>query len=329
MPAATVVPRPVVARAMGLAEWGMLVLLGLIWGGSFFFARIAVSELSPLSVVAGRIIIAAVALSLLLALRGERLPADPGRWRVLLVMAGLNNIIPFTLIYMGQTQIGAGLAAILNATTPLFTVLVAQVATDDERMTPWRTLGVLMGLAGVAVMLGPSALAGSDDTWAQLAIIGAAFSYGLAAVWGRKLRGWPPLVNATGQFTASTLIISPVLLFVDRPWTRPPPGSDVVMALVALGLLSTALGYILYFTILGRAGATNVTLVTLLVPPSALLLGALFLGEIISGRELAGLAIIALGLIAIDGRLAYWLAHRRHRATPAEEPARSLPSRRP
>jgi drug/metabolite transporter (DMT)-like permease len=229
------------------------------------------------------------------------MPADRGLWGAFFVMGLLNNVIPFSLIFWGQTLIASGLAAILNATTPLFTVLVAHVATTDEKLSASRLLGVFAGVVGVAVMIGPGTFAGGS-TLAKIAVLGAALSYAFAAIWGRRFRGLPPVLTATGQLSASAIVTAPIALLLDRPWSLVFPSLRVVAALVALALLSTAAGYIVYFALLARAGATNVLLVTLLIPPSALLLGALFLAESVEPRDLAGLAFIACGLAAIDGR---------------------------
>jgi drug/metabolite transporter (DMT)-like permease len=288
---------------MGIVEWGLLLLLALLWGGSFFFSKIAVGELPPLTLVLARVVLAALALNVFLLLSGERLPATPDLWGALFVMGILNNVIPFSLIFWGQTQIASGLASILNATTPLFTVLVAHVATSDEKLTASRLFGVLAGLAGVAVMIGPGAFTGGGATLARIAVLGAALSYAFASIWGRRFRGWPAAGIAAGQLTASAIVMAPIALILARPWDLSPPSPRVIAAIIALALLSTAIGYLLYFEILARAGATNVVLVTLLIPPSAILLGALFLAEPLAPRDLLGLACIATGLAAIDGRV--------------------------
>ena len=295
---------------MGPAEWGLLLLLALLWGGSFFFSRIAVGELPPLTVVLIRVAVAALALNALVLLSGRRMPGNARLWGAFFLMGLLNNAIPFSLIFWGQTQIASGLAAILNATTPLFTVLVAHAATADEKLTAPRLLGVLAGMAGVAIMIGPGAFAGGGDTLAKVAVVGAALSYAFAAIWGRRFRGLLPTITASGQLTASALLMTPVVFLVDRPWSLAVPSARVVGALVALALVSTAAGYIVYFALLSRAGATNVLLVTLLIPPCAMLLGAFFLAERIEPRDLAGLACIAAGLAAIDGRIPHALKQR-------------------
>ncbi|MGL4729487.1 MAG: DMT family transporter [Bosea sp. (in: a-proteobacteria)] len=290
-------------RMSGLA-WAMLIALSVLWGGSFLFAKVAVSELPPFTVVWLRVMLAALALHLVLRLVGLSMNVGWERWRQFFTMGFLNNMVPFSLIFWGQTQIGAGLASILNATTPLFTVLVAHVLTRDERASGLRLAGVIAGFAGVAMMMGPDALAGaSANLWAQIACLGAAVSYAFAGVYGRRFKGLPPLVTATGQVSASTLMMLPVVLIHDRIWALPMPSAPVVVSVIALALASTALAYILFFNILKRAGATNLSLVTLLIPVSAIMLGWSILGEALLPRHFLGMAGIALGLALIDGRL--------------------------
>jgi drug/metabolite transporter (DMT)-like permease len=289
---------------MGPIEWLPLVVLSVLWGGSFFFNRLALTELRPFTVVLGRVGLAALALHALVLARGLRMPGSPGAWGAFLAMGALNNLVPFSLIVWGQTRIPSGLASILNATTPLWTVVVAHLLTRDERLTRSRLGGVLLGLAGVVVILGPEALLGlSLDVLAELAVLGAALSYAFAGVFGRRFRALPPLVTATGQVTGTVLMALPIALAADRPWTLPAPGLVTWGALGGLALLSTALAYVIYFRVLAAAGATNILLVTFLIPVSALLLGSTVLGERLVPRQLAGMALIGLGLAAIDGRL--------------------------
>ena len=215
---------------------------------------------------------------------------------------------------MGQTHIASGLASILNATTPIWGVVVAHFLTQDERMTPRKIAGVLLGFGGVAVMIGPSLLASlGSSALAQLACVTASLCYALAAVWARRFRkmGVSPLSVTTGQLTAGAVMMLPVALLVEQPWTRPFPPLTAWGAIVALALLCTAFGYVLYFRLIETSGATNALLVTLLVPPVAILLGGLFLGETLAPQDFAGLALIALGLAAIDGRLLSLLPGRR------------------
>lgn len=291
---------------MAPTEWALLGALATLWGGSFFFTGVAVAELPTFTIAAARVALAALVLWIVIAALGRQVPLSREVVVAFAVMGVLNNAIPFTLFVYGQQTIASGLAAILNATTPIFTVLVAGALLPDERMTPARLLGVALGLAGVAVMVGPDALTGlGDDLFAQLACVGAALSYAFAGVWGRRFRrlGVPPLTVAAGQVSASALLLVPFALALEAPWTLPMPGVATLLALAGLAVLSTALAYILYFEILARAGATNVLLVTLLVPITAVLLGTLVLGERLEWVHAAGMALIALGLSTIDGRL--------------------------
>lgn len=284
----------------------MLLLLSVLWGGSFFFVEVAVSGLPTLTIVALRVGLAAAALWIIAGVIEARAPRDPQVWASFATMGALNNVVPFALIVWGQQNIASGLASILNATTPLFTVLVAAACLSDERFTARKGLGVCLGFIGAAVLIGPDALAGAGDSvWAQLAILGAAFSYAVAGVFGRRFKrlGISPIVTAAGQVSASTLLLAPAALALERPWTTPAPGVEVWAAIAGLALLSTAAAYILYFALLARAGATNLLLVTFLIPVSALGLGAAFLGETMTGAHVVGMTLITLGLLAIDGRL--------------------------
>ncbi len=292
--------------AMGRREWAMLVSLAAIWGGSFFFFKIMLAALPPFTVVFGRVGLAAVIMNLWLWLRRDYMPASTRTWGAFLVMGLLNNVIPFTLIVIGETRISVGLASILNATTPMFTVLVAHWLTASEKLTLGKLSGVVIGLAGVAVLIGPNVLSsiGNEDFAGEIACLSAALSYAFAGIYGRRFKGLNPIKVATGQITGSSLVLLPLVAFIDRPWALPMPGSDIWCAMIGIAVLCTVLGYVLYFRILAVAGATNVLLVTFLVPVSALLLGWLVLGESITPRALGGMAVIGLGLACIDGRIA-------------------------
>jgi drug/metabolite transporter (DMT)-like permease len=293
-------------KTMSAFEWGMLLLLSLFWGGSFFFVGVAVKELPPLTIVALRVSLAAAILWLCVPALGIVVPRRREALIAFLGMGLLNNAIPFCLIVWGQTQLASGLASILNATTPLFTVLAGHFLSTDDRLTPLRLSGALCGLTGVAAMIGPQLVDGlGGGASAELAILGAAVSYAFASLFGRRFRrmGVDPIATATGQVTASSLMLIPIALLIDRPWSLPLPGLATFAAIGALASLSTALAYILYFRILAGAGATNVVLVTLLAPVSSILLGALFLREHLEFRHFVGLALIGLGLACIDGRL--------------------------
>ncbi|GMB80638.1 DMT family transporter [Shinella zoogloeoides] len=292
---------------MNIQTWGLLALLGMIWGGSFFFARVAVAHVPPATLVLLRVGIAALALHFYIAGRFDIYPTLRARWREFLLLGLINNAVPHLLIFLGQTQIGAGLASILNATTPIFTVLIANSMTVDEKLSPQKIAGCLIGLLGTAVLIGPRALApftgdGGPPLWAVILPVFAAISYGLAATYGKRFRGIAPPVTAAGQLTAATLLVLPVSLVADSPWQLPLPPLPAILAVLALALLSTAYGYILFFRIMAAAGATNTSLVTLLVPPSAILAGMLFLGERLTPLGMLGMALVLMGLVVLDGR---------------------------
>lgn len=288
------------------ALWGVLVGLSVIWGGSFFFNGVLVRELPPLTIVFFRVFIAATVLHLWLVFTGSPLRAGRPVWVAFFVMGLLNNVIPFTLIVFGQTQIASGVASILNATTPLFTVLVAHFTTSDEKIGWAKTAGIAAGFTGVFIMLG--GLLGFDigvPVVAYMACLGAALSYGLAGVFARRFRalGVAPKHIAAGQLTGSTMMLLPLMLWVDAPWTLAMPSLWAQVSMIGLAVVCTAFAYILFFRILSGAGATNVSLVTFLVPVSAILLGIVFLGEALEPRHMVGIAFIGAGLALVDGRL--------------------------
>ena len=292
---------------MNTRLWAMLILLSMLWGGSFFFVGFAVSELPSLTIVTLRVGIAAITLWSIALIIGLCPPTSLQVWGTFLRMGLLNNVIPFALIVWGQTQIASGLASILNAATPIFTIVVARILLADERTTPLKLAGVGIGFIGVIVMIGLPALSGSSRLLAQLAIIAAALSYAFAGVYGRRFKtmGINPIVTAAGQVTTSTLVLLPLTLLVDGPLDVTRISTGTWAAITGLAVASTAIAYVLYFKILELAGATNVLLVTLLVPVSAILLGSLFLNESLEVIHFVGMLLIALGLSAIDGRL--WL----------------------
>ena len=284
------------------SDWFWLWTLSLLWGGSFLFNELALAGLPALTVVWGRVGLAALILWGVVWATGAALPAR-AMWPALLVMGFLNNAVPFTLFVLAQGQITGALASVLNAMTPVFTVLVAHLATRDEKLTPARGLGVVLGFAGVLTMLADGGMSGTR--LALLACLGAAFSYAVASVWGRRFRaaGLTPLATAFGQVTASSALMLPVWLLVDGPWALHWPGWEPVMAVLGLASLSSALAYLIFFRILAQAGATAVSLVTFLIPISAAGLGWLVLGERLEPRQLIGLALILAGLAVIDGRM--------------------------
>ncbi len=292
------------ASPMARADWALLLVLSGLWGGSFYFFKVLVGSLPPLTIVFGRVLIAALLLHLVLALRREAMPRDGATWRAFLIMGLLNNVVPFGLLIFSETRIASGLAAILNATTPMFTVILAQVFGGGERLTAGRVVGIGIGFLGVMVLMAPDlvAAAGSSNLVGEAACLLAALSYGLANIFGRRFRSMAPLKVATGQLSASALIALPLCLVLDQPWALPVPPAGAWVALLGLAVPSTAVAYLIFFRILARAGATNVSLVTLLVPVSATFLGVFLLGEKLGSAVFSGMGLIGLGLICIDGR---------------------------
>ncbi|MBQ4838015.1 DMT family transporter [Pseudoalteromonas luteoviolacea] len=292
-------------HTMNIKIWTMLILLSMLWGGSFFFVGVAVSSLPSLTIVTLRVGIAALVLWGMVIALGERPPNSLKVWGAFFFMGLLNNVIPFVLIVWGQTQIASGLASILNAATPIFAVIVAGVLLPDERPSFMKLVGVMLGFCGVVVMIGMPALEGSGRLLAQLAVVAAALSYAFAGVYGRRFKsmGINPLSTAAGQVTASTLIMIPLTLLLEGAVDFRSISVITWGAVAGLAIGSTAVAYVLYFKVLELAGATNVLLVTLLVPVSAVFLGALFLNESLETIHFIGMGLIALGLSAIDGRL--------------------------
>ena len=287
-------------------EWMLLVLLSVVWGGSFFFNGIALQEFPTLSIVTARVGLAALALLFLMKMLGQGIQLNRQILKAFFGMSFLNNVVPFSLIVWGQQHIASGVASILNATTPLFTMLVAHWFTTDEKINPRRLLGVLTGMGGVGLMMGLDSMESSGfHLLGQSAILLAAFSYGLAGVYGKRFAQLeiPPLATATGQLCASSIILIPLTLWIDQPWTMTIPSIEGMGSLLGIALLSTALAYVIYFRLLKTAGATNLLLVTLLIPVSAIILGVFLLDESLEPQHLSGMAVISLGLLIMDGRL--------------------------
>jgi len=301
---------PVVAPSrlplsMSSAEWTMLVLLSMLWGGSYLFNAVALREMPVLSVVASRILIGALALHLALRVMGIPFPLDRRSLRAYSGMAILNCALPFCLIVFGQTRVPGGLASILNATTPIFTMVLAHVFLQSERLDGRRAAGVLLGFAGVVVLFWDRLGGATSELIGLAACLAASLSYGLSNIFGRRfiVPGAHPLAMAAGQLTFALVPLAPLALIFDTPFSHPMPSLTALGAITALGLLSTAVAYALFYRILTRAGATNVSLVTLLIPCSAILFGTVLLGERLAEQAFFGLAVIAAGMLVIDGRL--------------------------
>ena len=283
--------------------WIELALLGFLWGASFLFIRLALNEYGPFWVVALRTSLAALFLWVLAVLRRWPLPSLSD-WGALAVMGVLNNVIPFTLMTWGQQHIETGLTSILNAATAVWGVLLAALVFSDERLTPRKAVGVLLGFVGVATATGLGNLARLEPTSvAQLAVIAGTLSYAFASIWARRTLGkLKPQVAAMGMLSASSLcaIVAALALEGVPRW----PAMPITWAAIAyMALPATALAYLLYYRVLATAGSGNLMLVTLLIPPVAIILGAVVLGESLSPEAYAGFALLALGLTILDGRV--------------------------
>lgn len=291
---------------MSTSAWIMLIALSLLWGSSFFLVEIALQGFPVMVLVTLRVAIAAIVLWCIVALSRAAVPRSMSVWSSFLLMGILNNILPFSLIVWGQTEITSSLAAILNATTPLFAVLIAAIWLHDEPVTPGKITGLLLGFLGVVIMIGADTIREiGSDVLAQLAVVLASCSYALATAFGRRFAalGIAPTVSAACQVTMSGLLLV-LFVTVTSGWSAITVATTVPwLAVIALAVLSTALAYVLYFNILATAGATNLTLVTFLIPVTAIALGVLVLHERLQATDYLGLFLIVFALVAIDGRL--------------------------
>jgi drug/metabolite transporter (DMT)-like permease len=285
------------------ASWIMLLCLSLLWSASFLFMKVAAESLPILTLVLIRVGVAAAVLQVAVALRRSPRPKGAPILLRYALIGIFNNLLPGALIVYATIRIGAGAASILNATAPIFTLLIAHFATTDEKMTVPKLVGITLGFLGVVAMSAPGAMGGvGSEQLAILAMLAATFCYGLSAMIGRSFGGIPPLVSAAYQLTAATLMLAPIVLLVEPPWTLDAPSAEAIAAALALALLSTALAYVLFFAVIARSGATNVMLVTLMIPVSGVILAWLFLGEALELDEALGMALIGLGLVVLDGR---------------------------
>lgn len=298
--------------AMNARDWLMLLALSAVWGASYFFGKVAVEDIGPLTVAFGRVVLAAAILYAVIRIRGIAIPTTRSDWTGFFMMGLLNSAIPYSLIFWGETRIDSGLAAILTATVPIFTVIVAHFWTVDEKMNPAKAAGIGLGMAGVVIIMGRDLGAiGSGGGLAKVAIIGATISYALSGIYGRRLKGKTPLMLAWGQMCAATVLLLPLVLIVDRPWISATWTTDAVLSVIALATLCTALAYMIFFRLLATVGATNTSLVTFLIPVSSLVLGTLFLDEALVLVQLLGMLLIVAGMAVIDGRIWRRVGNRR------------------
>lgn len=287
-------------------SWWLIGILSILWGGSFVMIEIGLRSYPPLTLVFARVALAVPPMVLAMRFMGERLPSEPRIWILLTVVGALNCALPFALFFWGQQYLDSGYASILNATTPLWGVIAAHFLTSDEKATPARIFGVLVGLAGIIVMVGPSAMKGlSHNLLAQIACLVSTVFYSFAAIYGRRLSqsALTPMAVATGQTIMAALLMLPIMLLVDQPWNMATPRLDATIAALMLALISTALAYTLYFRLIDRSGASNAQLVAFLIPLFAVILGSLLLNEKLSAGQAGGAVLIAAGLVILDGRL--------------------------
>ncbi|CUH53381.1 DMT family transporter [Shimia marina] len=297
-----------VQKSLSAQSWRDLILLAALWGGVFFSNRIALFEIGPITLVAHRTVWAALLLWCLAIFRKTSISLSPRLWMVFCVMGLLNNLIPFSLLNFAQLTVESGLASIFNAATAFFGILLAALFLPDERLTMTKTMGVALGFLGVATAIGFSHLTAFDPrSLAQIAALLATLSYGFAGIWARKhLTGVSPLIAAAGMLTCTAVIATPLAHYIEAPLTL-SLGSATWAAITYGAVFGTAGAYLLYYRILASAGSGNLLVVTLLIPPFAIVLGALFLNESLPPRAFAGFLLLAIGLIVLDGR---WLAKR-------------------
>jgi len=289
---------------MSAQDWGLLVFLSFLWGGSFFLTAVAIKEITPFTLVFVRLTIADIALFVVIVAIGARIPKDLSIWWQFLVLGTFGSAIPFALIFWGMLKVSSGLASIFMAMTPLSTIIIAHFFTADEKLSWRRVGGIMAGLSGVIIIVGPSVLSDSGSyVAAEGAILAATVCYGIAGVYGKRFYGMQPVVVAFGQVASAAVLMLPMVLVFEHPFSQAMPSATAIASVVALAVLSSALAFIIFFRILLRVGATNVVLVTLLIPVTAIFLGAAILGEKLLLRHFAGLAVIVCGLLIVDGRI--------------------------
>lgn len=298
------------ARPGAAADLALLLALATLWGASYSFIRIGVATIPPVTFIALRTAIAGGLLLAVLRWRGIALPRDAAAWRRFLFQAVLNSVLPFTLIAWGERSVDAGLAAILNATSPIFTFLITALVTRHEPVTGRKLFGVVAGLAGIGLIVGTQALSGlGHQLWAQLAIVAATVCYAGAAIFGKGFRGLDPMLPAAGSLLSGSLLLIPASLAFEHPWTLAPSGASVA-ALLALSVFSTALALVIYFRLVVRLGSVGATAQAYLRVPIGVAIGVAFLGEQLTATAWLGLGCVIAGVAAmtlpIPARRARW-----------------------
>ncbi len=290
-------------QSMSLRAYIYIGLLSVLWGASFFFIKLTLREITPLTIVLIRVGFSAIILTGLVYASGKKMPSCRKTWRAFFVMGALNNLIPFSLIIWGQQHVNTSIASILNASAPLFSVVLAHFLTSEERMTPLRITGVILGLAGVGILIGLDTAGSSGlKSIGQVAMLCAAMCYAFSAIYGRRFRNMEPLVVATGVLTGAAVMMIPLVFIFEDPLSL-HIGGQTLAALSGLTLLSTTVAYVFYFKTLALTGPTNLLLVTFLIPVNAIFLGVAVLGESLSQNVIIGMVLIFASLAVTDGRL--------------------------
>lgn len=288
---------------MGWRNFIWLLFLASLWGPSFLFIKVAVGEIPPITLAMMRVGLASILLYLILRVQGRNLPRPGPIWRNFAVMGFFANALPFALFSWGEIHIDSALAAILNGTTPLFTIVLAHLFIADDRLTPLKTGGILLGFGGLLMLIAPSLFEGvRATTWGLLAITLAAASYGVGIVYARKkLRGLPPLVGPAAQLTMATLYLLPLSLLIERPLAMPAPSWAAIGSLLALATMGTAIAFVVYYHVMEQTSATYLSMVTYLVPVFGVILGVVVLNEQPGWNAYLGCALILLGVMVVNG----------------------------
>jgi drug/metabolite transporter (DMT)-like permease len=280
-------------------ELAFLLALSTLWGASYSFIKIGVETIPPITLIAARTFIAGFILIAIIRWRGLTLPKDAATWRRFLFQAGLNSVIPFTLIAWGQQTTDAALATILNSTSPIFAFLMTVLITRHEAVTGRQLFGVAAGIIGISLIVGTQALGGlGQELWAQLAIVTATICYAGAAIFGRNFKGLDPIMPAAGSMICGAVVLIPASIIIDRPWTL-VPSMESIMALLALSLFSTALAFVIYFRLVQTLGSVGTTAQAYLRVPIGVAIGVLFLGESLSSTGFVGLLCVIAGVAAM------------------------------
>jgi len=300
---------PTAPLKLGAPEWGLILLQSMLWGSSYFFVAMVQGQLPVFSVTAFRSLpAAAVLLLVVVVFLGYRLPAQLSQWALFLKFAVINTYIPHLLVVWAQSRATGGMAAIFNATAPVFGIFLAHLLTHDEKLSGHKLAGILVGVMGVVILVGADFGMGSGlDILAKLALLAAPLCYVSANIYARHhLSEHHPFVIAVMQMLCSMIVAIPIALVIDQPWNSPPPSMQALVALAGMGILGSGLSSLCHFTVLRRAGVTNASLVTLIMPLTPIFLGGLFLGERLTQRDILGASVIAAALILIDGRVLQW-----------------------